>query len=117
MVDAGARVWLAAIREEIGSIRVLTDNATAAGMVSFPMRRALQHSLLIVAEATRQVPRSLKETRPDLPWARLDGLDDLLGHELAGDDGIEEGGEPWSLISDHLEDLDAAAECWLAEPA
>ena len=116
MVDAGARVWLAAIREEIGSIRVLTDNATSAGMVSFPMRRALQHSLLIVAEATRQVPRSLKATRPDLPWARLDGLGDLLGHELARDDGIEEGGEPWPLISDHLEDLDAAAEIWLAKP-
>ena len=116
MVDSGARVWLAAIREEIGSIRLLTDNATAAGMVSFPMRRALQHSLLIVAEATRQVPRALKESRPDLPWARLDGLDVLLGHELASDAGIEEGGEPGPLISDHLEDLDAAAESWLAEP-
>lgn len=115
MVDPAARVWLVAVREEIGSIRVLTDNATANGMSSFPMRRALQHSLLIVAEATRQVPKSLKATRPDLPWTRLDALDSLLGHELGAGDGIVDDGEPWPLISDHLEDLDAAAEAWLAE--
>ncbi len=113
MIDAAARVWLIAVREEIGSIRVLTDHANAAGMASFPMRRALQHSLLIVAEATRQVPKSLKATRPDLPWPRLDALDSLLGHELDEDLGTVDDGEPWSIISDHLEDLDAAAQAWL----
>ena len=111
MVDSAERMWLAAIRDEIGSIRLLTDHANAGGMASFPMRRALQHSLLIVAEATRQVPSSLKATRPDLPWARFDALDSLLGHEL----GAADEGEPWTLISDHLEDLDEAAESWLAE--
>ena len=112
MIDAADRVWLAAVREEIGSIRCLTDNANAGGLASFPMRRALQHSLLIVAEATRQVSPALKATRPDLPWPRLDALDALLGHALDAPDE----GEPWSLISDHLEDLDSAAESWLGDP-
>ena len=100
-----------------GTLRPCNVTLTAGADGTTKSPTTISTSLLIVAEATRQVPRSLKETRPDLPWARLDGLDDLLGHELARDDGIEEGGEPWPLISDHLEDLDAAAESWLAEPA
>ena len=38
MVDSSARVWLVAVREEIGSIRVLTDNATASGMTKWRAR-------------------------------------------------------------------------------
>lgn len=111
MIESSVGVWLIGVRQEVATIRDLTKGANAGDLASFPMRRALQHSLLIVAEASRRIPPEFKAKRPDLPWQRMDTLDSLLGHEL----GAPDGGEPWSLISDHLEDLDQAAAAWLAE--
>ena len=113
MIDPATHVWLAGIRQEIGNVRHYTDEANSGTLAAWPMRKALQHSLTIIAEAVRQLPSELKAKRPDLPWHKIDALDTLLGHEL----GREDSGEPWSRISDHLEDLDGMAESLLEADA
>ena len=113
MIDPSTRVWLTGIRQEIQAVRHYTEDANSGTLAAWPMRKAMQHSLVIISEAVRQLPPELKAKRPDLPWQRIDALDSLLGHEM----GREDTGEPWSRIVDHLDDLDEAAESLLEADA
>ncbi len=113
MIDPATRVWLAGIRQEITAVHHYTEDANSGTLAAWPMRKAMQHSLTIIAEAVRQLPADLKAKRPDLPWNRIDALDSLLGHEM----GREDTGESWSRIVDHLEDLDEMAESLLGADA
>jgi uncharacterized protein with HEPN domain len=62
------RIRLTDIREEIAGIRGLTKNATAESFgADWAMKRAVQHALLIIAEAAKHIPDNLKETRPEVP--------------------------------------------------
>jgi len=64
------RVWLIDIREEIAGIQGLTKEADlAAFSASWAMKRAVEHALLIVAEAAKNLPQSMKDARPEVPWA------------------------------------------------
>ena len=104
------RIRLADIREEIAGIRDLTKNATAASFAaSWGMKRAVQHALLIIAEAAKHIPPELKDTRPEVPWQKIHGLGNMLRHEYRRiDPDIL-----WSIITDHLETLDLAAAALL----
>jgi uncharacterized protein with HEPN domain len=110
MQERSPRVWLIDIRAEIAGIRELTANvelATFAG--SWGMKRAVEHGLLIIAEAAKHLPESLKETRPEVPWERIHGLGNLLRHEYRRID-------PeilWSIVTEHLSVLDTAAAALL----
>jgi uncharacterized protein with HEPN domain len=76
------RVWLIDIREEIAGIRGLTKEADlAAFSASWAMKRAVEHALLIVAEAAKNLPQSMKDARPEVPWQKIHGLGNLLRHE------------------------------------
>ena len=69
------------------------------------MKRAVQHALLIIAEAARHIPIELKETQPQVPWHKIHGLGNLLRHEYRRiDPDIL-----WSIVTDYLDDLDRAA--------
>ena len=58
------RVWLIDIREEIAGIQGLTKEADiAAFSASWAMKRAVKHALLIIAEAAKNLPQSMKEAR------------------------------------------------------
>lgn len=95
MADRRADICLTDIRNEIAGIRALT--------------RAVQHALLIIAEAAKHIPAELKARRPDVPWQKIHGLGNLLRHEYRGIDPVIQ----WSVITDHLDELDAAAEALL----
>jgi uncharacterized protein with HEPN domain len=74
------------------------------------MKRAVQHALLIIAEAAKHIPDDLKETRPEVPWKSIHGLANLLRHEYRRIDSDI----LWSIITENLADLDRAAEILLA---
>jgi uncharacterized protein with HEPN domain len=68
MAPRSFRIRLVDIREEIIGIRGLAKDATAESFsASRAMRRAVEHALLIIAEAAKHIPDELKETRPEVP--------------------------------------------------
>lgn len=73
------------------------------------MKRAVQHVLLIIAEAAKHIPDDLKATRPEVPWRKIHGLGNMLRHEYRQiDPDIL-----WSVVTDHLDELDTAAAALL----
>lgn len=69
------------------------------------MKRAVEHALLIIAEAAKHIPDEVKALRPEVPWQKIRGLGNMLRHEYQRiDPDIL-----WSVVTDHLEELDAAA--------
>jgi uncharacterized protein with HEPN domain len=105
MAERSVRVRLVDIKEEIAGIRDLTKDATAeAFAASWAMKRAVQHALLIIAEASKHIPPDLRETQAQVPWQQIHGLGNLLRHEYRRiDPSIL-----WSVITDHLGPLDDA---------
>lgn len=100
------RVWLIDIHTEIAGIRDLTKSATQAEFAaSWAMRRAVEHALLIIAEAAKNVPDEMKAQRPEIAWNRIHGLGNMLRHEYRHIDAEI----LWSIVTDHLDPLDAAA--------
>jgi uncharacterized protein with HEPN domain len=45
---------------------------------------AVIHSLQIIGEAARQMPKSLKEHYPDFPWRETASLRNVIAHEYFG---------------------------------
>ena len=107
MQERAVRVRLMDIRAEITGIRELTANADFETFAnSWGMKRAIEHGLLIIAEAAKHLSPSLKELRPEVPWEKIHGLGNLLRHEYRRID-------PeilWSIVTEHLDPLDAAAQ-------
>ena len=100
------RVWLIDIREEIAGIQGLTKEADfAAFSASWAMKRAVEHALLIVAEAAKNLPQSMKDARPEVPWQKIHGLGNLLRHEYRHIDPEV----LWSIVTGPLGALDRAA--------
>ena len=104
------RVWLVDIRTEIAGIQGLTKNADLATFSgNWGMKRAVEHALLIIAEAAKHLPEEMKQKRMDVPWAKIHGLGNLLRHEYRRVD-------PeilWSIVTGPLPDLDKAAAAML----
>jgi uncharacterized protein with HEPN domain len=62
------RIRLSDIREEIAGIRELTKDYDAASFAaSWAMKRAVQHALLIIAEAAKHIPDDLKDLHQEVP--------------------------------------------------
>lgn len=109
-MSRSVRVWLVDIRTEIAGIRELTRSATEAEFAaSWVMKRAVEHALLIIAEAAKHLPAAMKAIRPEVEWHKIHGLGNLLRHEHRHID-------PeilWSIITEHLGPLDDAAAALL----
>jgi hypothetical protein len=72
MARHSPRVWLVDICEEIAGIRELTKTADLAAFANnWAMKRAVEHALLIVAEAAAQLPPEMKDSQPDVPWQTI----------------------------------------------
>jgi uncharacterized protein with HEPN domain len=111
MPGRSVRIRLIDIREEIAGIRSLPKNATAESLSEdWAMKRAVQHALLIISEATRHIPDDLKNARPEVPWKDIHGLGNVLRHEYRRIDA----NILWSIVTQDLDDLDRAAEVLLA---
>jgi uncharacterized protein with HEPN domain len=106
MIARSPRVWLIDIREEIAGIQSLTKDADLrAFSASWGMKRAVEHALLIIAEAAKHLPQSMKDARPEVPWSKIHGLGNLLRHEYRHVDPEV----LWSIVIGQLDELDNAA--------
>jgi uncharacterized protein with HEPN domain len=113
MAPRSFRIRLTDIRGEIAGIRELTKDADADRFAAnWAMMRAVQHALLIIAEAAKHIPPELKDTRPEVPWQKIHGLGNMLRHEYRRIDPAI----LWSVIVDSLDDLDRAAAVLLEGP-
>src|SRR4030095_2900948 len=112
MASRSFRIRLSDIREEIAGIRALTRDANAESFAaSWAMKRAVEHALLIIAEAGKHIADKLKATRPEVPWQKIHGLGNMLRHEYRRiDPDIL-----WSVVTDHLDELDNAAAALLEQ--
>ena len=101
------------IREEIAGIRSVTAGQNANEFAaSWVTKRAVEHALLIIAEAARHIPAHMEESRPEVPWQKIHVLGNMLRHEYRRiDPDIL-----WSIVTDHLGDLDSAAAALLEQP-
>jgi uncharacterized protein with HEPN domain len=100
------RIWLVDIRSEIAGIRDLTKDATANEFAqSWAMKRAVEHALLIIAEAAKNLPAETKAAHPEVAWQKIHGLGNLLRHEYRRIDAEV----LWSVVTDHLDVLDNVA--------
>jgi len=112
MASHPVRIRLIDIREEIAGIRDLTRNVTAQSFgSSWAMKRAVEHALLIIAEAAKHIPDDLTARRPEVPWKRIHGLGNMLRHEYRRIDSDI----LWSVLTENLDDLDKAMEALLKE--
>jgi uncharacterized protein with HEPN domain len=112
MASRSFRIRLSDIREEIAGIRALTRDANAESFAaSWAMKRAVEHALLIIAEAAKHIPDNLKATRPEVPWQKIHGLGNMLRHEYRRIDPDV----LWSVVTDHLDELDSAAAALLEQ--
>jgi uncharacterized protein with HEPN domain len=48
---------------------------------TWTIHRAVEHGLLIIAEASKSLPTELKTRQPAIPWARVEALGNVLRHE------------------------------------
>jgi uncharacterized protein with HEPN domain len=110
MAPRSPRVWLVDIRAEISGIRDLTKGADLAAFAnSWAMKRAVEHALLIIAEAAKHLPATMKESHPGVPWPKIHGLGNMLRHEYRHIDSEI----LWSIVTEHLDALDEAAAALL----
>ena len=68
------------------------------------MKRAVEHALLIIAEAAKHILAESKANAPEVPWQQIHGFGNMLRHEYRRI-------RPailWSVVTDHLDSLDQA---------
>jgi len=59
----------------------LLDEYERAGRdIAVPLD-AILYNLLVIGEAVTAVPNEIKDRRPDIPWASITGLRNILAHE------------------------------------
>lgn len=64
----------------------------------------VQRAIEIISEASRAIPNDLTDARPEIPWARVRGIGNVLRHEYSGlSDRII-----WNVVVDELPRLKAA---------
>lgn len=106
------RLWLLDIREEIAGIKSLTKDADAGTFsASWAMKRAIEHALLIIAEAAKNLPKTMKDARPEVLWQKNHALGNLLRHEYRHIDPEV----LWSIVTGPLADLDQAVGALLKD--
>jgi uncharacterized protein with HEPN domain len=72
---------------------------------------AVVRNFEIIGEAVKQIPGSLKGKRPDIPWRRIVGLQDVLIHQYMSVD-LE---AVWVIVGENLPILKQAVTGILAD--
>ncbi|MCK4621416.1 MAG: DUF86 domain-containing protein [Desulfuromonadales bacterium] len=62
---------------------------------------AVIRSLEVLGEATKNIPSSIRNQYPDIPWKQMAGMRDVLIHNYMGVDLMT----VWKVVEDRLPDL------------
>ncbi len=68
------------------------------------LRHGVQRGLEIISEAARRIPPPLCATRPEIPWAEIIGIGNVLRHDYHR----VAGPVIWNVVLIHLTPLEAA---------
>jgi uncharacterized protein with HEPN domain len=67
---------------------------------------AVIRSLEVLGEATKNIPMSVRDQHPDIPWSQMAGMRDVLIHNYMGVDLMT----VWKVITERLPDLKSKIE-------
>jgi predicted nucleotidyltransferase/uncharacterized protein with HEPN domain len=74
------------------------------------LRAAIERKVEIVSEASQRVPADLLDAHPDIPWAKIHGIGNILRHEY--DDVYP--AVIWTIAAEHMAPLRRAVEAMIA---
>ncbi len=75
------KLYLKDIRESIEYIQKYMQNISEEAFKrNIQLQDAVVRRFEIIGEASRNIPRSLKEKNPHVPWARMEQFGDLMTH-------------------------------------
>jgi uncharacterized protein with HEPN domain len=100
------------ILEAIARVEEITRGKTFPEFEeSWQLRWLVQRAIEIISEASRAIPDNLARRRPEIPWARVRGIGNVLRHEYSGlSDRII-----WNVLVDELPRLKEAVEAIATE--
>ena len=99
-----ARVRLEDIGEAIRGIEATLAGADLASFAaSWTMQRAVERGLEIISEASRGISEQSKLAHPDVPWAQIASIGNILRHEYHRVEPVI----VWNITVDHLPALAA----------
>jgi uncharacterized protein with HEPN domain len=78
-------LFVADMQEAIEKIASYVDTMTFTDFQSDTRTvDAVVHNLLVIGEAARCLPASIKENHPDIDWIAINGLRNRIAHEYFG---------------------------------
>jgi uncharacterized protein with HEPN domain len=97
-----ARIRLEDIADAISGIeQTLAGADFEAFASSWPMQRAVERGLEIISEASRGISEDQKSPYPDVRWAQIAGIGNILRHEYHR----VEATIVWNITQTHLPSL------------
>lgn len=86
MSSRNSRLYLQDMLEACKDIQDFTQGMKSAADLQADRRTLLAviHSLQIIGEAARQMPKSFREKYPDFPWRETASLRNVIAHEYFG---------------------------------
>jgi uncharacterized protein with HEPN domain len=78
------RVFLAHIRDAITRIESYTHGGRQAFFSDTKTQDAVIRNLEVIGEAVKNLSADLRDKHPDVPWARIAGMRDVLIHGYFG---------------------------------
>jgi uncharacterized protein with HEPN domain len=101
------RPVLRAILEAVAGIERSVEGKTFDDFVAdWLLRHGVQRGIEIISEAARRIPADLQGTQPQIPWAQIVGIGNVLRHEYHRvSDKIV-----WNVVQTHLPPLRRAVE-------
>jgi len=75
------------------------------------LRGAIERNIEIISEASRRLPEDLTNAHPDIPWAKIRGVGNILRHDY--DEVYDE--VIWTIAKQHVTPLRQAIEAMIAE--
>ncbi len=106
------RVALEDMAGSLARVRTLTSGMTYDEFTKeLTIQEAVIRNLEIIGEASKSVPSTVRSGYPEIEWAKIAGLRDVLIHQYFGID-LE---IIWEIIQIKLPDLDAQIKRILSE--
>jgi len=99
------RPALRAILEAIDGINNAVQGKTLADYGGdWLLRHGVQRGIEVISEASRRIPANLQASQPQVPWAQIMGIGNVLRHEYhrVSDTII------WNVVQEHLPTLKSA---------
>ena len=100
-----AKVVVDEIIAAIGGIEhTISDSSLESFTIDWTKRHAVQRGIEIISEASRRPPLQVLEQHPDIPWAKIKAIGNILRHEYhaIADEVI------WNIAAAYLPDLKLA---------